>query len=123
MSETRLIILAEDELLIATVLKKQLESNGFHVLHVVDAEPLLNLLAQHQPAALILDCQLKTSNGIEAVRKIRQSGSEIPVIITTGNAMQQAEDEVRNILNCRVLIKPVMFAAILDALSNLGVNA
>ncbi|MBK9190718.1 MAG: response regulator [Crocinitomicaceae bacterium] len=99
-----------------------MESKGFLVKHVVDAEPLFTLLENHKPAALILDCQLKTSNGIEAVRTIRQSGREMPVIITTGNAMQQAEDEVKNLSNCKVLIKPVMFEAILEALSHLGAN-
>ncbi|MBK7130008.1 MAG: response regulator [Crocinitomicaceae bacterium] len=123
MPEKSLIILAEDELLIATVLKKQLESKGFEVKHVVDADPLYKLLEDHQPVALILDCQLKNSNGIEAVRKIRASHREMPVIITTGNAMQQAEDEVKQISNCKVLIKPVLFGAILETLSNFGVNS
>ncbi len=118
MNNNKKILIAEDELLIAKVLRMQLEKHGFEVENVMDADSAFNVVKQMLPNVIILDVYLKNnSTGIEAALKIREAGINTPIIFTTGNSFNDTTKLVQDISFCRVLNKPVDFDTLLNIIN------
>lgn len=81
MSERILII--EDEVKIARVLELELEHEGYTVGWAKDGREGLELAMEQQWDIVLLDIMLPKLNGIEVLRRIRQSNQDIPVILLT----------------------------------------
>lgn len=81
------ILIVEDELRIARFLELELSHEGYLVDQANDGKEGLNKALSNQYSLIVLDIMLPAMNGIEVLRKIRQS-SDIPVIMLT------AKDEV-----------------------------
>ena len=81
MSERILII--EDEAKIARVLQLELEHEGYTVGWAKDGREGLELAMEQQWDIVLLDIMLPKLNGIEVLRRIRQSNQDIPVILLT----------------------------------------
>ncbi|HRD38206.1 MAG TPA: response regulator [Bacteroidia bacterium] len=110
MGKIKKILLAEDELLIAKVLRMQLEKKGFEVNSVTSAPDAESLASTWHPDLIILDVHLKNhTSGIEAGFNIRNSGVDCPIIFTTGNSYESTLKEIENIKNVELLSKPVEF--------------
>jgi DNA-binding response OmpR family regulator len=80
------ILLVEDEEHLARGLRWNLESEGFAVEAFERAEPMLERLADPTaPAAdaIVLDVMLPGISGLEALARLRESGSRIPVLLLT----------------------------------------
>ena len=102
------ILIAEDELLIAKVMKMILEKNQFTVTHVVDLTNAISVAKEFKPDAIILDIFLKNNiSGIDAAKEIRKNGFDGPIIFTTGNSFQETKEEIQEITNASLFIKPV----------------
>jgi two-component system response regulator ArlR len=102
------ILIAEDELLIAKVMKMILEKNQFTVMHVVDSINAISVTKEFKPDVIILDIFLKNkSSGIDAAKQIRKNGFEEPIIFTTGNSFQETKEQIQGITNATLFIKPV----------------
>lgn len=119
MKSNKKVLIAEDELLIAKVLRMQLEKYGFEVENVVDAESAFNAVKRMQPNVIILDIYLKdNSTGIDAALKIREVGIDTPIIFTTGNSFNDTTKLVQDIRFCSVLNKPVDFDTLLNIINS-----
>lgn len=81
MSERILII--EDEAKIARVLQLELEHEGYEVGWAKDGREGLELFTEQPWDIVLLDIMLPKLNGIEVLRRIRQSNQDIPVILLT----------------------------------------
>jgi DNA-binding response OmpR family regulator len=102
------ILIAEDELLVAKVLKMALEKRSFKVEHVIDEASAIKMANEFQPDLIILDIHLKNkTNGINAGKEIRKNGLKCPIIFTTGNSFEQTKKEISDIENCYLFIKPI----------------
>lgn len=118
MTSDKKVLIAEDELLIAKVLRMQLEKCGFVVENVMDATAAFNAVKEMQPHVIILDVHLKNnSTGIEAALKIREVGISTPIIFTTGNSYSDTMRLVKDISFCTVLNKPVDFDSLLSLIN------
>ena len=76
------ILLIEDELPIAEMLRGFFERDGFDFQHVETGEDGLNRLKQRPFDAVLLDLNLPGMDGVDVCRKIR-SFSDVPVIMLT----------------------------------------
>jgi len=76
------ILLVEDASGLAQVIVRELETAGYEVLHASDGLTALQLHASHQPDLVILDWMLPRLDGLEVLRRIRQS-SATPVLMLT----------------------------------------
>jgi DNA-binding response OmpR family regulator len=77
------ILIVEDEPSIVTVLRQRLEREGMRVRAVPSGEEAL-VAFQAQPADLILlDLMLPGIDGLEVLRRLRNSGHTVPVIVLT----------------------------------------
>lgn len=88
MLTTRLrILLAEDEPWIAIFLKELLEDMGHDVLPVETTEDgVVTAATRDKPDLMIVDNNLKTGSGTDAVKTILKTGF-IPHIFTTGDTL------------------------------------
>lgn len=81
------ILLVEDAQELALVIRRELEAHGYRVLHASDGLSALQLHASEQPALIILDWMLPQMDGLEVLRRLRQSPiaatQAIPVLMLT----------------------------------------
>src|SRR5919201_378587 len=79
------IRLVEDELDLARVIVRELEAAGFAVRHAPDGETALRAFSAEEPELVVLDWMLPGIDGLEVLRRLRQS-SAVPVIMLTARA-------------------------------------
>jgi DNA-binding response OmpR family regulator len=77
------ILIAEDELRIASFLEKGLRSNGYGTVVASDGEEALRLARSGTFELLILDLGLPGKHGFEVLRELRRAGQRLPVVILT----------------------------------------
>lgn len=81
------ILLIDDDLMIASVVKLRLEeADGFHVEVATDGPDGLRQAAAHRPDLILLDWQMPGMDGIEVLRTLKadKETADIPVIMLTG---------------------------------------
>ena len=92
-----LVLVVEDEAPLATMLRYNLEKQGFRVEEAGDGEEALTRIDEVKPDLVLLDWMLPVMSGIEVCRQIRRrSGSrDLPVIMVTARTEEQ--DAVRGL--------------------------
>lgn len=80
---TKTILVVEDEISIATLLKYNLERVGYEVLLAHDGKTGLETAITHVPDLIILDLMLPTMDGMEVCKEIRSQKFNIPIIMLT----------------------------------------
>ncbi|MEO7066285.1 MAG: ATP-binding protein [Rhodanobacter sp.] len=89
------LLLVEDDVIVAAVIRGLLEQQGHAVRHVVDGLAALVELDQHEFDAMLLDLDLPGIDGFQVARLIRQRelpGRRLPIVAVTARA--GASDEV-----------------------------
>lgn len=76
------ILLVEDAFDLARAIIRELEMNGYRILHASDGQEALHLHASEHPALVILDWMLPKMDGLEVLRHIRQV-APTPVLMLT----------------------------------------
>lgn len=87
------ILLVEDELSLALIVKDNLESWGFTVLHAADGQAGLDLFRQHGPDLLVVDVMMPVLDGFSLAAQLRREHATVPIIFLT--ARGQPADVVR----------------------------
>lgn len=82
------ILLVEDEVKLARFIELELTSEGYEVSVAHDGMEGLTLARETNPDLAILDWMLPGMTGVEICRRLRSTGSAIPVILLT------AKDEI-----------------------------
>ncbi len=77
-----IVLIIEDEIELANVLKAYLERAGYGVLMADRGDEGLNLWQKEQPDMVLLDLNLPGMDGIDIMRKIRQK-DDTPVVMVT----------------------------------------
>lgn len=114
MASVSKILIAEDELLIAKVLRMQLEKLDYVVENVVDGHQALERVQIMLPDIIILDNYLKNNTtGIEVGLKLRELGINTPIIFITGNSYENTINEICAIPYSMILSKPLVFEDLL----------
>ena len=85
MSRTYDILLVDDDQLDRTAIMRGLESSGMplQVKEASSASEALNILQHSKFDCVFLDYRLASGNGLEALKAIRSTGDQVPVIIVT----------------------------------------
>ncbi len=76
------ILIVEDEIGLAELLRDYLENAGYSVSMLHEGSGVIAWIRQHMPALILLDLMLPGKDGIEICKEIR-SFSNLPVIMTT----------------------------------------
>jgi two-component system phosphate regulon response regulator PhoB len=92
-----LVMIVEDEAPLVTLLKYNLEKEGFGVCEASDGEEALVQIAERKPDVVLLDWMLPLVSGIEVCRQIRRSPQSraLPIIMLT--ARGEEGDKIRGL--------------------------
>ncbi|TPV60887.1 response regulator [Aestuariibacter sp. GS-14] len=76
------ILLVEDEIKLANVVKEYLQSDGHNVIAVTEGHSAITIAKSSQPAVILLDLNLPDLDGVEVCKQIREF-SYAPIIMLT----------------------------------------
>jgi two-component system phosphate regulon response regulator PhoB len=92
-----MVLVVEDEAPLVTLLRYNLEKEGFAVCSAGDGEEALLQIAENKPDAVLLDWMLPLVSGLEVCRQIRRApqSRSLPIILLT--ARGEEADRVRGL--------------------------
>lgn len=80
------VLLVEDELTLAMIIKDTLEENGFIIHTAADGEEGLRLFFELRPDVLVADVMMPRMDGFELVRRLRQTDKQTPILFLTARS-------------------------------------
>jgi two-component system, OmpR family, response regulator MprA len=82
MSRSARVLVVEDDIDIAGVLRRSLDKEGYEVRVAGDGEAALAQAAVFEPDAVVLDLGLPKLDGVEVCRRLRADG-DVPILVLT----------------------------------------
>jgi DNA-binding response OmpR family regulator len=123
------ILLVEDEAHVASLIIRSLSEEGYEVSLAPDGSTGLDMALQNNFDLILLDIMLPGINGLEVCRKIRASGSTVPILMLT--ALGTTQNIVTGLDSGAddYLVKPYKLAELLARVrsmirrnNNIGIN-
>jgi two-component system KDP operon response regulator KdpE len=87
------ILVVDDEAAIRRLLRTSLPQQGFEVEEAATGGEALQQIARGKPDLLILDLGLPDMEGAEVIRKIRDSGSKLPILVLSSRGDERGKVE------------------------------
>jgi DNA-binding response OmpR family regulator len=105
-AKMRSILVVEDEMKIARLVRDYLEHAGFEVIVVGDGESAIASARGHEPDLVVLDLGLPGMDGLDVARELRAGRARVPIVMLTARS-----DETDRILGLELgaddyVIKP-----------------
>ena len=72
---------------------------------------------QHRASAILMDIKMPLMNGLEATKIIRESNTEIPIIMQTAYAFSSDKENAMKAGATEVLVKPITLSILRTTLS------
>ena len=134
MGEPLVILLIEDNLDHAELIKRSMEEHRVvnEIFHVADGEEALDYLFNKgnfadtekfpRPNLILLDLRLPKIDGLEVLRKIKESDDllKIPVVVLTTSKAEQDIAKAYDYHANSYLVKPVDFGKFTELMNDLG---
>lgn len=120
LSDTPLILLAEDNEANISLMKNYLTSRGFQVVLARNGLEAIQMAKQHQPDLVLMDIQMPEMDGLEATRRLRSdpSLSAMPIIALTALAMPGDRDRCLTVGITEYMTKPVSLHYLIQLIGN-----
>ncbi len=119
-TETKTILIADDDKIIRDLLSELLESAGFNSIQANNGKEVLEKIEQTNISLLIIDKKMPVMNGIECISEIRKRNIKTPIILASGSSVDNENQEqllklgINSILN-----KPYNFNQIIFEITKL----
>lgn len=112
------ILLAEDSLIIRTMLLDMLNQQGHQITVAENGKEAVELADKIRPDLIFMDMRMPIMDGLEATRRIRArpENAKVPIIALTASTGIDAEEQQREAGCSGHLAKPVMTDEMLDIL-------
>jgi two-component system response regulator CpxR len=101
------VLLVDDEREFVQTLSERLLMRDMGSAVAYDGESALNMIAEDEPEVMILDLKMPGIDGIEVLRRVKESRPEIEVIILTGHGSEADRETCMNLGAFAYLQKPV----------------
>jgi CheY-like chemotaxis protein len=115
------LLIAEDNEILRGLLEGYLSARGFRVVSAVNGQEAVELNRTLQPQLILMDIQMPTMDGLEAIRRIRREEaptlSRRPIIALTALAMPGDEERCRQAGADDYVIKPCSLGRLFDIVS------
>ncbi|MEI7025973.1 response regulator transcription factor [Paenibacillus sp. y28] len=89
------ILVIDDDNKITSMLRRSLAFDGYSVVTAASGSEGLKHLLQEEPDLIILDVMMPQMDGWEVCRRVREAGSEVPVLMLT--AKDEIADKVKGL--------------------------
>ena len=109
------ILVVEDEAPLLTLLRYNLEKQGFRVEEAADGQEALLRVAETKPDLILLDWMLPSLSGIEVCRQLRRRPAtrDLPIIMVTARTDDQDAVRARDVGADDYIVKPFAVDAVL----------
>ncbi|NKC05226.1 response regulator transcription factor [Brucella haematophila] len=87
------VLLVEDDIILGRSLSQALEKHAYGVDWVQDGEAAVEALTTLEYSIVVLDVNLPKLSGIDVLRKVRQTGNSIPILLLTARDLPQQRVE------------------------------
>jgi len=123
--EKSVILLVEDEVLVAAIAAENLRDIGFEVIEVTSAKAALDHAGKDAAGlkAVIVDIGLPDKKGDVLAAELRKIRGDLPIIVATGHSGDSLPKELREAEKVAVLGKPYDLQDLKAALNSVGVAA
>lgn len=115
------ILLAEDDESVSEVLADLLESHSYKVSLAVTGHEVLNLMKDKEFDLLLIDKKMPEMDGIECIKKIRETNQNLPIIMASGSQIDETESGLAELKINKIIKKPYQFPEILSAIEKLSI--
>lgn len=117
----KIILLADDEIMLRDLLAELLESNGFNVIRVSSSDEVLKVLTEEiQVDLVIIDYSMPGGmNGLDCIAKIRELNIDMPIILSTGSLVFDEDFDINKMGISNMLSKPYEFDTMLTTIKKL----
>jgi len=115
------VLVADDDLLLAELLRHKLTQNGYAVEHVTDGRHALSAAKEHRPDLIVLDIMMPNMSGIEAMQHLlsMEETRNIPVIMLTARRKEQDVLQAMQLGVDEYLVKPFSPDELLNRMGNI----
>ncbi len=114
------ILVADDSETILLLMRTRLEMAGHAVATAADGQEVLDHIAAGVvPDLLLLDAMMPRKSGIDALREIRDSGSEVPALIVSAHQNPGDADAPTDLAIDGYITKPIDFDRLLETIAEL----
>ncbi len=100
------ILIVDDEEVIVELAGLLLKKRGFEVLFANNGEQCLQVVAEYQPALVLLDYMMPIMNGLDTLKKIRRHYPDTYVVMFTGKGSEEVAVELMRAGAADYLRKP-----------------
>ncbi|MDH3250014.1 MAG: response regulator [Acidimicrobiia bacterium] len=89
------VLIVDDDVPLRTAFSRAIERHGYRVCATTGSPGVLDLIAEHRPALVLMDNHMPETGGVELVARIRQrwSVNELPIVLISGSSIQGEIDE------------------------------
>ena len=77
------ILVVDDKPMMRDSVGTTLQRSGYKVIAAGDGNTALTMVARHRPAAVITDLKMPEMDGLELLKRVRQSDDQLPVVLMT----------------------------------------
>ena len=117
--QAEVVAIIEDDREARCALGRLLSAGGFETALFESAESFIRSTADNRWLCLIVDVQLGGISGIDLQRSLRSAGSEIPIIVVTGNGSDVMRERAEQAGCTAFLSKPFSSDIILALVGSL----
>ncbi len=95
MNQSRSVMIVDDDVPLRTAFARALERVGYSVTATTGSPDVLELIAAHRPALILLDNHMPGATGIELIREIRRlfSRDQLPIVLISGSSIEGEIEE------------------------------
>ena len=116
----RIILLADDEIMLRDLLSELLESSGYNVVKVSTGVEALKVLTEEIKVNLaIIDYNMPEMDGLECIKRIRKLQFKMPIILSSGSISLDERIDFKSLGISGVLSKPYEFETLLSTIQKL----
>ncbi|MCH7572816.1 MAG: response regulator [Planctomycetes bacterium] len=116
-----IVLVVDDEEFVREMACSILSSVGYRVETAVDGRDCLDVYEQHRDdvVAILLDLTMPRMNGAEVLRELRSRDRHVPVLLSSGYGVQEAEKRLNGEHFEGFLQKPYLRAALIDKIKEI----
>jgi len=101
------ILIVDDSLFQRRIISTPLKTEGYEVIEAINGRDGLEKILSGKPDLILLDILMPEMDGFEMLKKLRDTGNTIPVIMLTSDVQNTTRDECLSLGAEAFINKPV----------------